>query len=110
MTPTLYHYTCEHGAERIRADGYLVRTMMGLAWFTDLDVPFREALGLTNRLTKCDRTAVRFQVVDPSGIIPWHVARRQFPRAASVLEDAPGVMPAHWFVSQTQVRVQERRS
>ncbi len=106
--PALYHFTCGHGAAGIRSDNMTVRPMTGLAWFTDLDVPYREALGLTNYLTKCDRTAFTFTVTDPDGvgIVPWTSIRREHPNA-DLLESAPGVMPMHWFVSRIPVPVKE---
>lgn len=104
----LYHYTCsDHGKPGIERDK-VVRPGADLgvdlpqskfAWFTDLDVPHREALGLTDRIAKCDRTAHCY-VVDSPKVMAWMTVRRALPRYfVDALESTPGAMPRHWFVS-----------
>jgi hypothetical protein len=107
----LYHYACHHSAAGIRRCGELRPHAhpwlpLPLVWLTDLDKPWRNALGLTSHTIACDRTEYRFAARDTSTAIPWTTYRRSVPiRAAVALESAPGVMPAHWWVSTVPVPV-----
>lgn len=119
----LFHYTCLHAAPLIDADGYLrpwpdaeARRHPGLAgwplpvglvWLTDLDTPLRDALGLTTETIGCDRTRFRFTVIDLTHCQPWTAYARDLPRHARLrLETvAPGLLPAHWWVSLSVVPV-----
>jgi hypothetical protein len=112
---TLYHYTCDdHGLPGIREAGELrinARSPLPLLWLTDLEVPDRNALGLTSNYISCDRTAVRITVTDHPGVVPWWRWRRAHPEArafASALEAAWGARPAHWFVSESPLPVELR--
>lgn len=115
---TLYHYTDDKGAEAIRQSGEVsalaerlteaqfesvvpwARGALLLSWFTDLDYPFRDQLGLTQKFIETDRTRHRFRVTDPTSIIKWtHVRRRFTLRFTQALEDEPGSMPAHWYIA-----------
>lgn len=109
MTAILWHYTCAHRAPMIRRDGLIRPTPDGFAWFTDLDNPGREIIGLTMNYIKCDRLEFRFPVEnDPAVIAPWMSIRRELPRNyVYALEEAPGVMPRHWFVSVVSVPILE---
>lgn len=120
---TLYHYTCAHGraalgksgtvlpirewnrraARRVRPDR---RAITEISWFTDLDGPGAEALGLTRHASTCDRTAFRYRVRDEDAglVVPWvGCAWRQ--GWMLLLERADGALPRHWFVSPVGVRV-----
>lgn len=109
---SLYHFTCDHGHRKI--DGFvipatfldqrLIGTPGEYAWFTDLGIPIREALGLTSTILDCDRTAHRYRVVDDSAVAPWVEARRTYTWGAD-LERAPGARPMHWFVATEPVAV-----
>ncbi len=104
----LWHYTCDHGAAGIRRDG-IVRpstvAAFAVAWFTDLETPDRTRLGLTSQHIACDRTAWRVEV-DPDAAERWtaYARRARVPRD---LRDAleAGRLPAHWWVSESPVRV-----
>ena len=102
--PQLFHYTCEHGQTAILLDGEVLRPGNdGFVWLTDLDYPFRDALGLTSNTLRCDRTKYRFDVdmveLDPNDVIPWWVLRREVdPLAVRQLESARGAMPMHWWL------------
>jgi hypothetical protein len=119
--PTLWHYTCSHGHHGL---GYETATLLPaaslalahqreqlpesghLVWLTDLDRPLREPLGLTSYLLRCDRTAYRYRVTDPTSCEPWHVVARKMPKHVRMeLEQALGAMPAHWWVSFLPVPV-----
>lgn len=110
----LYHYTCsDHGAPGIEREGLIIPgRMRGVtipqarwAWFTDLNTPIRDALGLTSHYARCDRTAHRYIVEDPH-IVPWHTIRRNVSqRIRNALESAPGAMPMHWWVADQPVAV-----
>ena len=112
VIPQLFHYTCDHGRDAILADGGMLRPGFdGFVWMTDLDVPYRVALGLTSQILSCDRTAHRFELVMPEWndtppwpAVPWMELRkmRGFKLMAYVLE-AAGTMPRHWFVSSRPV-------
>lgn len=110
----LWHYTCRHGHDGIERAGFIepqFQPLLGvrLAWFTDMDPPVREALGLTRRLVTCDRTTWRYPV-DARQLITWTGYRRQLLRDGQrvgvwTLENEPGAMPAHWWVSTQPVPV-----
>ena len=118
----LFHYTCgDHGKPGIDRDGVirpgsdLVRAAdmtVGLpqamfAWFTDLDAPHREGLGLTDTIAKCDRLAHCYAVDSPK-VMPWMSIRRALPRYfVDALEGTPGAMPRHWFVAAEPIKVSE---
>lgn len=103
----LYHFTCSHGAEQIRAAGELrphPQVQLGdmpLLWLTDLDEPTRYQIGLTSETLRCDRMEHRF-VVDCEAL-RWSDYVRTLPRElrheARWLALAPGAMPMHWYVS-----------
>jgi hypothetical protein len=105
---TFYHYTCSHSLAKMTPDVYGVRTLEpmspgGLLWVTDLEVPIREALGLTSQIINCDRTEYRLELLDPSTVRRWVDVRRSF-RELWDLEMAPGAMPMHWFISTSPER------
>jgi hypothetical protein len=119
----LYHYTCDHGQRALLKTGLVLplrqhspdaaaqlrpewQCMAGLAWFTDLDWPFREALGLTSLITPCDRTRYRWQVVNQAGVQAWLISehRQRWPQLRR-LEREPNVLPRHWFVASGPVAV-----
>lgn len=113
---TYWHYTCNHGFASLGDRGLVLPAVMinpdatapsGLwAWFTDLSVPIRDALGLTQHLVKCDRTAHRYRVVDAGDLQPWRDVRRQInPVFRGDLESAPGARPRHWYVAELGVPV-----
>lgn len=99
----LWHYTCDHGHEKIQAQANLIlrpSPVTGMLWLTDLNPAPRAALGLTMNLITCDRMKHRYLVTDTDGILPWVQLRRAVhPRLAAALEEADGVMPMHWWVS-----------
>lgn len=106
MAEVLYHYTCEHSAKSILAEGELhgnehplMPEAGPIIWLTDMEVPDRLALGLTSRLLRCDRTAHRFAVrTDRAQHWPVAARRPELAAARRLLEFAPGVRPAHWWV------------
>lgn len=104
---TLFHYCCAHSHAQITDT---LRPNRGLVWLTDLNVPIRDALGLTSHMLGCDRTAHRYRVTDESVCIRWvdsrlsHLigpAREQ----TLALESMPGVKPMHWWVAEVPVPV-----
>lgn len=119
MSAQLFHYTCAHSQERLLAMGdravilpgrELTPTKTGpvsrVAWFTDLALPKRDALGLTMNFISCDRTEFRWKVTDPHGIVRWSEVRDTFGEAALELEESPGAESRHWFVSYGPVKVE----
>lgn len=112
-SPTLFHYTCDHGHKALGSGSCTLLPLTGqrltpappaggaFVWLTDLDVPFRAALGLTSVALRCDRTAHRYRVTGGDATpLRWLQARRLFPPAyRDALERAPGAMPAHWWVA-----------
>lgn len=100
----LYHYTCSHGAEGIRKDlclkgnphPLMPESYGPLIWLTDLDSPDRQALGLTSRLLRCDRTTHRV-TVDTELALHWpEFARTLSRRLRDLLEQ--DAKPIHWYV------------
>jgi hypothetical protein len=110
-TPQLWHFTCAHSVasiERLRSLRPHPHPLLdaSLVWLTDLDRPFRDALGLTSHTLMCDRTEHRFEALDTSSAVWWP----SYARATNVdrqtcraLEMAAGAMPAHWWVSAAAV-------
>lgn len=99
----LFHYTCRHSAEKIRATGLLTpNPRTGLLWLTDMppDEVDRNALGLTSHILSCDRTECAIQIDHPADAIRWGRVRGRFSRTwVDELELAPGAQPIHWWVS-----------
>jgi hypothetical protein len=119
----LYHYTCEHGRAALGEAGTLLppgqfqpghasrlpeymRETSWFIWCTDLDFPFRAALGLSRVALVCDRTRYRYRVAgDISGVARWTELRETcHPRMVAELESAHGAMPMHWWVACTPLR------
>lgn len=115
--PTLYHFTCIDHAPAIdhelllRPNAHPYLPGLPLVWLTDLDTPDRTGLGLTSgHLITCDRTAYRYTVADPGGCIPWTALAHLLPRhIRDPFEDAPGRLPAHWWVCADPVPVLPRQ-
>jgi hypothetical protein len=122
----LYHFTCDHAAERIREDGFIKPATMlhpvyamiprelqaiakaagSLCWFTDLErPPSNDTLGLTMLSIRCDRMQYCFEVIPDWGVIRWWMRARRQHKDLWQLEEHPGVLPAHWFVSEHPVKV-----
>lgn len=103
----LYHYTCLDRAAMIDAERGLLRPGQdGFLWLTDLDHPYREALGLTSTVLQCDRTEAGYRLDDQAGdAVHWARARRSVPALfRDQLEAAPGVMPMHWWIAAVPIR------
>lgn len=106
----LYHYTCDHAAPLILADGVLQpHPIEGLVWLTDLNPAPRIALGLTSFSLKCDRMAHVFTVAASDDIQWWMDYRRTHPELRDK-ESCDGVMPMHWFVSEKPVPLLRQES
>jgi hypothetical protein len=96
-----------------RGLGATYAALSRLAWFTDLDEPNADALGLTRNSTYCDRTAYRWQVVDGLGRdvrglppVPYGVIRARLNvYVRDGLELAPGAEPRRWWVATWPVPV-----
>lgn len=108
MTLALYHHTCQHGAESIDAGGgWLMphpQPVLGgllLLWATSVQHPARaEHLGLTHRLTSCNRLAHTYLLTDPTSVVHWSQFRLGLTRPQVVtLEAAPGARPMLWWVT-----------
>jgi hypothetical protein len=97
----LYHYTCHERHMLIGDEGWLKPSPTTLLlWATDLDVPMREALGLTSQVLECDRGEYRYKIVDTEKFVPWMAVRKNFrPEFVETLEHVDGVMPRHWWVA-----------
>lgn len=122
-TPVLWHYTCDHGRWALGVAGVLrpIRQhspesasllpapMADVVWLTDLDVPHAAALGLTSRVLACDRTRHRYAAgrLDHPQVARYVDVRRALFTAGQRrdLEQAPGAMPSHWWVSTVPVAV-----
>ena len=125
----LYHFTCNHGHEALTLDPCVrplaarlephqlaeavrygppdLLALLPFAWFTDLDEPVGDALGLTRYWIGCDRTAHRWRVAAVVEPVPWTVLRVGIPRLVRAqLEAAPGALPRHWYVSKRPVPVE----
>lgn len=122
---TLYHYTCEHGRRSIGRRGFVMplaghdaeaaraiergnHAWMGqVVWFTDMELPVRNALGLTSTMLRCDRLKYRYRVTDISDVTSWLIIRRSIAPRTDIyeLERKRGALPAHWYIAQVPVPV-----
>lgn len=114
-TPTLFHFTCDHGRAAMGdqpvlrpgadlVDGAVPWTS-ALVWLTDLERPNRDGLGLTSHAIRCDRTQHRYRVLDGERVLRWTDFARDLPREyRESIEGTPGAMPAHWWVAISGVR------
>lgn len=123
--PVLWHFTCQHGRKALGARSALLplaewnppaagllapdmRALAGIVWMTtEPVVTDRAALGLTGRLSRCDRTRFRYRVTDPSGVRPYvDVWRELLPRWMHLeLTGTPGARPGLWWVATAPVPV-----
>jgi hypothetical protein len=103
----LWHYTCRHAAQRIGRRGDLEPhaqpALEGrvVLWATDLAEPDRDALGLTSTILPCDRTEVRYRILEPDAFEPWTAwwpGQRINPQLISQLTHPPHA-PKHWYVA-----------
>jgi hypothetical protein len=103
---TLYHYTCYHRMQKIEAGGGVLMPQPGpivkILWATDLEVPNREAIGLTGYTHACDRGEFRYRILEERNFDQWVTVRRKLPTSwVEMLESAPGAMPMHWWIGAT---------
>lgn len=109
---TLYHYTCRHFAPAIVVGGLVLPSpLTKMSWFTDLDVPIPEVLGLTMHLLECDRTEFRFRLLPPheenGEVVPYHKIRHFLdPITREGLETAKGALLMHWWTTELPVAVE----
>lgn len=120
----LYHYTSPTGAQRIAADGWMVRpgTVLipryapalaasilrphhALVWFTDLPHPAPGMIGFSDP----DFVKVRLRATDPDALVRWGRVRSAVPPSDLDLLERGQAMPGHWWVSHNPVHVQEDR-
>lgn len=111
--PNLYHFTCEHGHKGIEETGILLPNkhpyMPGLGpllWLTDLaEPPTRESVGLTSRLTTCDRMAYRY-IVRSKAAVHWRDIRPRVTTQVVADLEAFG-QPEHWWIIRRTVLASE---
>lgn len=108
MTGPIWHYTCNHRAPMIRADGVVkphpqpLLAGLKLSWWSDLGTEHRYELGLTSNMLRCDRMEARFEAKEP--LVWWPRYARGFPVVIrNVLED--GRLPAHWWIALEPIEV-----
>jgi len=109
----LYHYTCSHAAPGIERERWLRPNAQiqfptfqpFLVWLTDLDRPDVFGLGLTSYSLRCDRA--EFQaIVSTIDAVHWPKYAKQWPRKTrAIVEDCPGALPMHWWVSEAPVPI-----
>lgn len=106
--PTLWHFTCaDHGYAALGNGGFLrpnnhpfMPDMPPLVWLTSDPNPTADDVGLTSRITRCDRLAYRYRVTIPTAVTPWSKARLRCP--TDVAEDLERYgRPETWWVSST---------
>lgn len=106
----MFHFTCDHGFEGIKQLGYVAPNWhpllgMKVAWFTDLETPNAETVGLTSNLLNCDRLAHSVEV-DPSRVRRWLGSGEQASTPPLIQADLHrGSDPSHWWISRIQVPV-----
>lgn len=105
----LHHYTCRHSLTKIaRAETLAPMPQAFLAepliWLTSLEIPNRDALGLTSNLLNCDRTEIRIDVT-VDWAVPWNVYVNAIgtPKyIRKLLEEAPHD-PSTWWISTSPI-------
>lgn len=106
----LYHYTCDHGSEKIARSGELRPNAHPLlpvpvVWLTSEPAPDRIGLGLTSTIIRCDRTAWRVRV-DTEQADPWHVFARRYRITRGIRDELEaGRWPMSWFVSEDPIAI-----
>jgi hypothetical protein len=117
MTQQLWHYTCEHAADKIGERGVLLPGAelnkdlpewlwwANYVWLTDLPAANRGALGLTSYAIECDRTEYRYRVLDARHVRSWISIRRTLSHPEDVEDATLDGRPAHWYVSTHPVPV-----
>lgn len=117
---TLFHFTCDHGHTGIQASAGLVipparrnpaavrrverlmpPQMLGITWWTDLELPDRYVLGLTSDTLSCDRTTHRYRATGPIAAVPFLSWSRQQNQAVRAWCDILPGLPCHWWVAPT---------
>lgn len=107
----LYHFTCDHGARGIEADGWIqprLHPYLGesFVWLTPVGTPEPRAIGLQKGRLQCDRMVHRFEV-DTEDAVPWSEVRGQFADwEVQQLEGTPGTRPSLWYVSRAPIKIQ----
>ncbi len=112
--PDLYHFTCHHGHAGISRTGVLIpnihplmRGLGPLLWLTDLASPeTRESVGLTSRLTTCDRLAYRYSV-HCRAAIHWFEIHGRAPKDVVADLESSGGQPEHWWVVRRMLTASE---
>lgn len=103
----LYHRTCAHRIDEIRADGFLkphTQPLLGvrLLWLTHVPWADRAALALSSDTLNCDRMQYLLEIPEPREVVPWTLLRPELnPAAVRQLEAARGARPAFWWVTAT---------
>jgi hypothetical protein len=119
----LWHYTCADAVPLIEQVGVLVPNPAArrsglpepVVWATDLEpgdvTDLDLALGVRGEHVTCDRTAHRFEVLDPDVFEPWTSYARRQVRAGlldrtvrELLDCTPGGFPRHWWITTETVR------
>lgn len=116
MTPSkvLYHYTCvDHGQpgiehdQKLRPNPHPLLPELGpVVWLTDLaELLNVETVGLTSQFTKCDRTAVRYEVRrNANGVVWWPFVRGMCNKSVVADLERDG-QPTHWWVCTRPIAV-----
>lgn len=117
VPPALYHYTCDHGHSVLGQSGTLLPGSMLVdedvplpwpsqyLWLTDLDVPRRNALGLTQHVISCDRTQYRYRATNTTTTVRWLALTARDHHLAELgrVLTTRGADPRHWWVSTEPV-------
>ena len=109
----LYHFTCDHGHVGIERTNMLLpnihpfmKSLGPLLWLTDLaEPPTKESVGLTSRLSNCDRMAYRY-IVRCKAAIHWFEVRNRAPKEVVASLESYG-QPEHWWVVRRPLTASE---
>jgi hypothetical protein len=110
---TLYHFTCSHSKQGIERTGTLIPNLhpfmpnLGpLIWLTDQpEPPSRESVGLTSKITSCDRMQYRY-TVRSSASVSWAEIRGKAPAEVVASLESFG-QPEHWYVARRTLTASE---
>jgi hypothetical protein len=101
----LWHYTCQHGRDRIGKRGELrpnahpwLPLLGRVIWLTDDPTPTRDAVGLTSTTLTCDRMQYRYRVTETDAV-PWAQYRPAMP--SDIVDDLERYgEPDTWHVAR----------
>jgi hypothetical protein len=107
MLDVLYHFTCDHGYRSILDTGEIRPNRspimpVPIAWFTDLEEPTADEVGLTSAHLTCNRLAHRLMVAaDHPALVRWldSGVHATLPMRTRQMLHFGAALPDHWWIA-----------